>query len=204
MLVAHQIDLQLAEAAQLAYVGYTHRNNATSTEALMLEGDGLVTVAFRGTDGLHDMFNGIRFYPWWSNELACFCHRGFLVATRGIYDRLYLSIQQSIHGKLLAITGHSLGGAIACLTAALLQRDGVHVARLTTFGAPRVAYPGLADWIGHIPGGRYVCDGDSITAVPPWWLGYLHDRDEITLPGAPGILNDHGMGLYLEGLRNAC
>ena len=79
-------------------------------------------------------------------------------------------------------TGHSLGGAMAHLSAADLtdlyglgERISIY-----TFGQPRVGDQAWAEYLANLPFGsrifRYAIRGDPVVQVPPRVLGYRHSR----------------------------
>jgi hypothetical protein len=75
----------------------------------------------------------------------------------------------------LYITGHSLGGALAQIASAVLERD--NLAACYTFGSPRVGTERF-DREVKCPHYRLVNDWDIVPGVPPPWLwGYHHTGD---------------------------
>jgi|SRR5580658_196535 triacylglycerol lipase len=82
----------------------------------------------------------------------------------------------------LYITGHSLGGALAQVASAVLERD--NLAACYTFGSPRVGTLNF-DRVVKCPHYRAVDDWDLVPGVPtPWpWGGYLHSGDPRLLKG---------------------
>ncbi|KAJ3459934.1 hypothetical protein MRS44_016007 [Fusarium solani] len=82
-------------------------------------------------------------------------------------------------GFRIAITGHSLGGAIASLAAAELRNNGYNV-DLYTFGAPRVGDDALSTYITNQAGGNYRVThyNDPVPRVPPMLVGYAHISPE--------------------------
>ena len=73
-------------------------------------------------------------------------HRGFEKTIKAIYDDLHSEIKRLLdfyedlgYGDTVKVkgTGHSLGGALAHLSAVVLAHDGIDV-ELITFGAPKV------------------------------------------------------------------
>ncbi|KAJ9529583.1 hypothetical protein QJQ45_013902 [Haematococcus lacustris] len=81
-------------------------------------------------------------------------------------------------GRRLWVTGHSLGGAMATLTALGLKRQGYNVAGLYTFGSPRVGNAGFSRlfrdaglWTRSY---RFVNEDDAVPQVPLTVMGYAH------------------------------
>jgi hypothetical protein len=81
----------------------------------------------------------------------------------------------------LYITGHSLGGALAQIAAAELERD--TLSACYTFGSPRVATARF-DLAVKCPHYRVVNSWDLVPGVPlPSWWGYRHTGDARLLVG---------------------
>ena len=82
----------------------------------------------------------------------------------------------------LYITGHSLGGAVAQVASAVLERD--NLAACYTYGSPRVGTLNF-DHAVKCPHYRGVDNWDLVPGVPPPWShgGYLHSGDPRLLRG---------------------
>lgn len=65
-------------------------------------------------------------------------HQGFIVALGNIWDALLAEVETRLGTRLLWITGHSLGGALALLSSWLFMRKMIEVHQVYTFGAPMV------------------------------------------------------------------
>ncbi|MGK7889541.1 MAG: hypothetical protein AB4042_09415 [Leptolyngbyaceae cyanobacterium] len=129
--------------------------------------------------------------------------------------------------KQVWLTGHSLGGAIAVLTAAICQQESIPVAGVYTYGQPKVGNQNFTQSL-NFDLFRLVNNNDIITRVPN--LGYDHggieryfstdgellDRKNISFaeslgdrlrgryydlldPGSDG-LKDHAIGLWWDAL----
>jgi hypothetical protein len=150
--------------------------------------------------GWRDDFSAV---PWPFPAVG-WCHEGFaakgLELWRGIAPRLPAT------GRL-GIGGHSLGGGLAQICAAMNAYEGRSPCRLVTFGSPRVA----ALW--NVALGRLI--GAALEAV-----GFEHRGDPVpdvpTLPpfkhvirrrtigkplGFPLSTADHALALYARDLR---
>jgi predicted lipase len=84
-------------------------------------------------------------------------------------------------GARSLFTGHSLGGALATLAAALHSPD-----YLYTYGSPRVGDHAFATSIDVVKHERYVDCCDWVTMVPPVFMKYEHAGDL-------HYINRHGM-----------
>jgi pimeloyl-ACP methyl ester carboxylesterase len=73
-------------------------------------------------------------------------HNGYYDAAEVIFDEVVAAIEPLLEeGRRLWITGHSLGGAVATLTAFRLEfEEGIPVHGVHVFGAPAV---GDSDWV---------------------------------------------------------
>jgi triacylglycerol lipase len=137
-----------------------------STQACVLHNSNAVIVAFRGStteNWAQDWIdNDLDFFPipkpTWG--LTTILHHGFHEAMSVAYGDVLARIQPLMSGRKLWITGHSLGGAVALLTAFRLEHEttinvqGVHV-----FGAPSV---GNGTWAGIF--------ADKVSNVHRWNL----------------------------------
>jgi triacylglycerol lipase len=125
-------------------------------------------LSFRGTDANDptDLVNDIDARPiaW---EKGGRVHKGFADAVSTVRGGVMQAIT-SFAGRLL-ITGHSLGAAMATLTASLKTP-----AALYTFGSPRVGDSAFVDALSGVRNFRYVDCCDIVTRVPPKLFGYRH------------------------------
>jgi pimeloyl-ACP methyl ester carboxylesterase len=174
-------------AIKLAGGGFTLINTYNSpigTQAFLATSDQFAVLAFRGTAGLDD---------WGTNLNArrealdparpqIKVHGGFLQAFKDVEALVRADVDKYVKPTLgLYITGHSLGGAVAQIAAALLRRD--NLAACYTYGAPRVGGLSLDRQV-RCPHYRMVNAWDLVPAVPPpLWNGYLQGGDVRTLWG---------------------
>lgn len=87
-------------------------------------------------------------------------HSGFWVAADSIYDEVKQEVAalREVDPRPVFLTGHSLGGALATISALRLHADGIRVQGLYTYAAPRVGDPAFADAFSRsgIPHHRWV------------------------------------------------
>jgi hypothetical protein len=105
-----------------------------------------------------------------------YVHEGFWRSSASVYNWILPIVEDAYQrGKNIWVTGHSLGGANAMLTAARLHyHSGIHVSGVETFGAPRVGGDEFA-FLVNTPNGedldlatrtvRWVVDGDSAVSL---------------------------------------
>jgi triacylglycerol lipase len=208
--------LVLAKASQIAYdandivkkgiakiVGHPLdkikfiEHKATNTELFMASFDDCIIISFRGTQSIADWLQDgqIALVPFRTMGLV---HFGFRTAVENVFDEITATLQAwAGKGRTVWITGHSLGGALALMTAACLRFPvdpsktlAQPIAGLYTFGQPRV---GTSSFCGACEGDfgnlyfRYVNNQDIVTRVPPRLpLPYRHtgqikfiDNDQI-------------------------
>ncbi|POG61169.1 Alpha/Beta hydrolase protein, partial [Rhizophagus irregularis DAOM 181602=DAOM 197198] len=155
-----------------------------------------IIVAFRGT-----VPGSIRNYitdiiitrDSWESAPGTLVHRGFLDAWKQIQPQVTDDLVKLIRENptfQVGFTGHSLGGALATLSAL----DAIHKAPelaknenlfLTTFGQPRVGDKKFAKFVDeNIKAIRTIVRGDPIPRLPPSWpipfIGsYKHFGEEL-------------------------
>lgn len=167
-------DLDPSIQANIKQLGYNTIEflDIDGAQAYMLANDTLVTLVFRGTEPGEpsDLIADAK--TWKSkSKVAGKVHDGF-------YDeieKLWSSIEEFIYkhkSKECTITGHSLGAAMATICAARLQDDFKNIS-LYTYGSPRV---GNKDFIKTLKfkHHRWVNNNDTVTRVPPAFLGFRH------------------------------
>eukprot|EP00468_Gymnochlora_sp_CCMP2014_P002078 CAMPEP_0167742086 /NCGR_PEP_ID=MMETSP0110_2-20121227/1225_1 /TAXON_ID=629695 /ORGANISM="Gymnochlora sp., Strain CCMP2014" /LENGTH=894 /DNA_ID=CAMNT_0007626227 /DNA_START=921 /DNA_END=3605 /DNA_ORIENTATION=+ len=201
----------------------------------------MIVIAFRGTvtfqnlrtdldmcsrieyEAAHDISAQLRGAPK--------VHRGFSEVHSAIEEPLSKILRDLIgHCKKLRqpppkiyCTGHSLGGALATLTAYHIKTKLGHKnVEMYNFGAPRVGNHAFASLYDHeVPRSfRVVMDGDVITDTPKLCCLYKHIGSEIMLDTTGNLiinpafvekafkasrssLKNHSLGKYLESLRKA-
>lgn len=89
------------------------------------------------------------------------------------------------------VTGHSLGGALACLASKVLQKKGYCVGDVYTFGSPRCLTRGAAKVA--VPQHRIVNDLDIVPHLPLACL-YRHAENPILLSN--GLIHEDGTWTY--------
>jgi predicted lipase len=164
-------DRELARLCIRAYTEQTWRA-AGDVEVLLDTVAQAHCLAFRGTefDGFSpiDLIRDLRFLPWYDGRVG-WCHAGFLKGAQAIWPLVEPVAMKP--GYPVALTGHSLGGALACIVAGFMCAGGKPPARLVTFGCPKPAYSGLRMLLfRHLNGNQkhYVNDGDPVPRVPPF------------------------------------
>ncbi|KAJ3024036.1 hypothetical protein HKX48_007967 [Thoreauomyces humboldtii] len=185
-------------------VGYVAYNTANKE----------IIVAYRGTMSVRSAITDLQLikadlapsYTRISVAPGVEVHSGFLNAVKITQDRVAAAIayiQSTVPGSkayTITVTGHSLGGAIAMLSAIQLydvlgQSAGSRI-QVYTYGEPRVGNPAFAAWVYTLPFSskiyRVTHLADIVPHLPPQFLGFLHHRSEfwINSAGTIGTCND--------------
>jgi pimeloyl-ACP methyl ester carboxylesterase len=149
-----------------------------------------IQVVLRGSLSIQDWLNNLDFLKEEAYGAAgctdCRVHRGFLGAFRSLQPGIEASVDALLlrypHAKV-AITGHSLGAAMATHAAiALGLVKGLDLDPVVyTFGQPRVGDPKFAAWFAARFGSwfRVVHWNDPVPHVPPADFGFQHVGREV-------------------------
>lgn len=151
-------------------------NAGTDTQGIfgVTYGDTLV-LAYRGSEetGINDWIQDLKFipadYPYGDGNSAIKVHSGFISAYNSVREAMVKVAKESSHKKVLC-TGHSLGGALATLSAGDVKYNvpGKEVS-VYTFGSPKV---GNSDYVKFynklVPQTfRFVNGVDIVPSLPP-------------------------------------
>ncbi|KAF2840229.1 alpha/beta-hydrolase [Patellaria atrata CBS 101060] len=143
----------------------------------------LVVVSFRGTQSVRNYLADAMF-PEIPTDICngCTAAQGFWLSWLESRARVLAAIESTAdqYGSYkIAVTGHSLGGAIAAFAAAQLRNDGYSVA-LYSYGSPRIGGPTISQYISNQPGGNYrvTHTNDLIPRLPPTIAGFRHITPE--------------------------
>ena len=127
-------------------------------------------------------------------------HAGFYSAAQVILPKIELAIK----GTPWAITGHSLGAALALLIGALAAEDDNPPVKIAAFAPPRVGGPDFTAAISAISTSAYRFGDDPVTEVP---FTFPPDFDYRQVPlimiGAPiePATRCHAIENYLSGVH---
>jgi hypothetical protein len=190
-------DLEAVEASVIdpTAFGYVVRENLT----------GAILICIRGTQTPREWLANFTAVPNTFSEAPEFglVHLGFERMSRSVR----LSIQQLLGGvpfeTRITVLGHSLGGAMATLTAVDLMRNfGRSRIDVCTVGGPRVGkFIFRRRFNREIPECfRVTNQFDVVPHVPSLITGWNHVGEEIEVDG--NVDNPHSLNAYLQGLRN--
>jgi triacylglycerol lipase len=146
------------------------------TQGIVARKDNFVVITFRGTEPINadDWLSDVNYHQRaLSPRVAGLVHGGFARAFEEVLQPMLAAVGDLSRGSQprLYLTGHSLGGALAVLAAAVLgfetSRD---VAAVYTYGQPRVGDPDFSaafDQKFKPVTFLYVNDFDLVPHVPP-------------------------------------
>jgi hypothetical protein len=138
-----------------------------------LHADGTALVSFRGTqpDEIRDLATNLQAHQVDWSESGGRVHAGFARAARGLIPALreWLEQGEGAGRSALILTGHSLGGALATLTATVLAPG-----LLVTLGSPRVGNTAFVAALAELQVLRLVNGCDVVTQLPPAFSLYAH------------------------------
>jgi hypothetical protein len=144
---------------------------------------------YRGTCNLRGWLDDFTVVPH-RTMMGYLAHMGFIHAVEKVWE----GVCAALDGKPgpWIITGHSLGAAMALLTAEKLQQP------VVTFGCPRV-YSHLNETYPSIDHLRIAVDDDPVTMVPNPLLWYHLNRRYLELPSDGELaidVEDHDIDYY--------
>ena len=201
--------LALAKRVKKAYF---HSTFSVAELECLIEKDGKTTyLLFRGTEMSHyaddsfkeklqdqwDLIRDLRILPWRDRKAKLWGHAGFLRGSRKVVNKL---VEDNIiqKGERLHISGHSLGGAIACAVGVFLSRLGYNVIEITGYGSPKTFISKVKDL--SFPVTLYRNSNDFVTKVP-----YGRHIVKLTDIGKKKKTNlkSHPIDRYIESLNEA-
>jgi triacylglycerol lipase len=190
-------DITLCLAASAAYYDKPTFVVAGDVYVVITVINGITVVAFRGTEpsNIKDWIRDFDALPM-RNRYLGLCHKGFLTGAEAAIPLLIPLLK----GKQFIIVGHSLGGAMAILTGAILTAMKLPPIQITTFGAPNSFIgDGVTTILKIIPGNRYRNGDDPVPVVPMW---PFHQDREFTHIGTASIdaISDHFIAAYYSAL----
>lgn len=121
-------------------------------------------ISIRGTANKNNAYVDINSIKIKDPVLDIYVHRGFKAATDELYADALPHLRKDYKTR---ITGHSLGGAMACLFMMRLLQDGFIVDKAVTFGQPKVTNAAGGEKFKTAPLLRIMNDQDIVPQLPP-------------------------------------
>lgn len=166
--------------------------NKRDTQAFIAVNNEIMILIFRGTQSIQDWLTD--FKVKFVKGPFGMVHRGFSQGLNYILPDIKKAIAKYHNQKQsLWVAGHSLGGALAVLTAAYFVERRFKIDGLYTFGQPRVGNYEFVNSFGtkfnkrHF---RIVNNEDIVTRVPPRALGYFDSGNVLYLDSFGVLRND--------------
>lgn len=185
----------------------------TSTTVFIIKRKTIDIIAFRGTQQARDWLFNLSAIPIpYANRL---CHSGFVMAHISVWSKIKKHLDMK---KRTLVCGHSLGGALAELTAAKLHRKHPNL-NLCTFGKPNTFFKGFkkplkldrqmsvvlgSDVVAKIP---RICYGPSVSQTMLYFANSGKDminparKERANDSKVSDMVSDHFMPNYKERVK---
>lgn len=169
----HPKDIMKEKLLKLNFTDFFFINNLeTETQGYIASNKDAVIISFRGTEQeeVKDWVRDLEFHleDWTGIGKV---HKGFLKGFNSVWADILRELKKfDAPSKTLWITGHSLGAALATLTAAKIQKDAVKpITGIYLFGSPRVGDSSFVRFYTPLKNKTYqiVNNRDIVTRVPP-------------------------------------
>lgn len=157
------------------------------------------TIAVRGTANIENAMVDLALKLVLDKSINISLHRGFSNAARQLYNELKPFLKK---GYRINTTGHSLGGAVALILAAMLDDDGFKVNQVITFGQPKVTNLSGASSLDSLDIIRVVTPKDIIPLLPLFDPLDINNLDIYWHAGKELILLDGNQYAVLQGVNS--
>jgi len=148
-------------------------SKVTSTTAFIAKRKSIDVISFRGSQQATDFFfDGFAIPMPFGGRL---CHGGFVLALKSVWADILPLID---YEKRTLITGHSLGGALAELTALKLHKKHDSL-NLVTFGKPNTFFKGFKRPLGLDKQYSVVHGSDMVARIPRLLYGPSCSQNQI-------------------------
>ena len=146
----------------------------TDTQVFVAKKDNYQIVCFRGTESFTDALVDVWFKKVSADEGKGKVHAGFQSAL----DEIWTQLEKTLNKQTpIYVSGHSLGGALAQLTANRLTSNNYRVYGVYTFGSPRVGnltFKKSYDVRLKDNTFLHINNRDVVATVPPEILGFMN------------------------------
>lgn len=200
-LYEHWPMLNMDHVATFPMEEFTADEHLGSTNGFVASNSQHLIIAFRGSDDVFDLAVNLTASQKPTEIYEGAVHEGFGRALEGVWMEIRTLLGSlDFAGQSIWITGHSLGGALATLTAKKLAQfmEPVHC---VTFGQPRVGDPEFFQNY-QVQHHRFVNEHDMIPKLPPRgvFTRYWHVGSEERMDAAGNLESGDGDTSLLEDL----
>ncbi|BDS06482.1 hypothetical protein NT6N_15220 [Oceaniferula spumae] len=151
-------------------------------------------IVLRGTVNLANVLADLNYVERDEHELGIRVHSGFNSAAQ---ECLPWVQERIVKDRPICITGHSLGGSVAILLAAILDHRGYEDVSVVTFGQPKITDFHGAESLKTLNVLRVVFEQDPVPLMPPVVVADQH-IDTYHHFGPEIILLENGHFYYLD------
>ena len=200
-------EIELTELCRHAYLNEKHEAPSSlssfdlvevldweGAEAMILTKGKSMLIVFRGTeiDEASDLLTIFKSVFTARHECGR-VHRGFLAYHNNLIASIKARIRK-LNPETVVCAGHSMGGAIACLTAATLAHDLLAEPHVFTIGSPRVGKRDFCDAFTALLGDRhhsYAVRTDIVPHLPPflWPFAYKHAGTPVEIDASTNAIH---------------
>lgn len=174
---------------------------ATDTNGFIASDEKTVVIAFTGTKSFRNLLTNVKFFkkPIMADvEDPDYAHLGFVKALDTVYSGIESEIKKDLGTKELVIIGHSLGGALASLTALRLSEKYNSSQPVTyLYGCPPVGDTGFAKTFKGMESNVITIENDFISSGICLnfgeWVDLYKPDGVMTLEGS-----GHAIDKYIE------
>ena len=146
-----------------------------SAQAMLVVHKDYIAITFRGTNELKDWLDNINAFA--TQRLFGSFHRGFYQSVMEFWQEIENKINLLKAPRPVWFTGHSLGGAMAVIAAAMYIHEDRPFSGLYTFGQPRCMDRSTSRLFNLEAGNRYYRfqnNNDIVTRIPSRLMNYSH------------------------------
>lgn len=150
-------------------------NKKSDAQVYLLTNDDVIIVSFRGTESFKDALTDAN--ALMNESRMGKIHQGFNEQYDSLRKKIHAHLKEHHDGQSIWVTGHSLGGALATLFAALIPQEyRSHVKGIYTYGQPMVGDEGFVKNLER--------------TFPQSYLRMTNSDDQVPL--VPGFDYQHG------------
>jgi len=199
-------DKRLCKVVMQSYTNSTF--NIRECETLIKYFNGFDVIAVRGTEaykpisgrGIYDLWRDVQYYPWYSKELDHWFHAGMLWGGEDVADHLIPIVEKN---RPIIFTGHSMGGGVSLVAAAILESRGYIIDKWVGFGSPKIQVTDKV--LSRFRQVNYRHKNDPVPLMP-FISNYSHNYHVINIGDKEDELNipdfkDHPIEKYFNAMK---